>query len=389
MKILYLTFYYSPDLCAGSFRNSSLSNELKNKIKKSDQIELITTLPNRYSSYNNYAKRIEKNDNLIINRIKLPKHKSGLIDQSYAFLIFFIKVLRITKGKKYDIVFASSSRLFTAFLSAIIASRNKTFLYLDIRDLFVDTIQDVLKNRIFKFFIIFFLKKIEKFTFESADHINLISEGFKDYFNKYNISNLSFYSNGIDDIFLKRNQSKTLKNRVKVITYAGNIGEGQGLHKIIPELATRLGKNFLFRIIGDGGLRIKLENSLKKYNCNNVELINPVNREKLIEYYKNSDYLFLHLNNHNAFKKVLPSKIFDYAAFNKPIIAGVSGFASLFIKKHIKNALVFNPLDSDFFVSNLNSLEINGPLRTSFIKRFSRKEINSKMANSILNNFIN
>ncbi len=387
MKILYLTFYYYPDLCAGSFRNTSLSDELKSKIKKSDKIDLITTLPNRYKSYENYAKSFEKNNNLNVRRIKLPKHKSGLMDQSFAFIVFFFRVLKLTKGKKYDIVFASSSRLFTAFLSSIIAHRNKAFLYLDIRDLFVDTIKDILKNNFFKFFVIFLLEKIEKFTFESADHINLISEGFKDYLNKYKVSNLSFYSNGIDDIFLKRNQIKVVQNKVKVITYAGNIGEGQGLHKIIPESAARLGKNFLFRIIGDGGLRIKLEKALEIYKCNNVELINPVNRDELIKYYKNSDYLFLHLNNLDAFKKVLPSKIFEYAAFNKPIIAGVSGFASVFIKKHIKNSLVFDPLDIECFVKNIKSLKINGALRTDFIKKFSRKEINSKMADSILKKY--
>ena len=33
------------------------------------------------------------------------------------------------------------------------------------------------------------------------------------------------------------------------ITYAGNIGEGQGLHKIVPQAAAKLGDNYKFRLL--------------------------------------------------------------------------------------------------------------------------------------------
>ena len=47
------------------------------------------------------------------------------------------------------------------------------------------------------------LKYIERKTFSYANHINLISGGFKDYFKKFNKPKFSFYSNGIDEEFLK------------------------------------------------------------------------------------------------------------------------------------------------------------------------------------------
>ena len=43
----------------------------------------------------------------------------------------------------------------------------------------------------------------------------------------------------------------------------------------------------------------------------------------------NLTFLFLQLNNIKAFENVLPSKIFDYGSYNKPILAGVSGIAKI------------------------------------------------------------
>ena len=51
------------------------------------------------------------------------------------------------------------------------------------------------------------------------------------------------------------------RNKIKRILYAGNLGEGQGLHKIIPESAKKLEGKFEFVIIGDGGMKNDLINS--------------------------------------------------------------------------------------------------------------------------------
>ena len=79
-RILYLTFYFRPDLCAGSFRNTPLALELAKQLEGQSEVEVITTMPNRYSSFNPDAKKYQKNNNLIIHRIQIPKHKSGIKD---------------------------------------------------------------------------------------------------------------------------------------------------------------------------------------------------------------------------------------------------------------------------------------------------------------------
>ncbi len=387
MKILYLTFYFEPDLCAGSFRNTSLAKELSKQSKSKHQIDVITTKPNRYSSFEPTAKSKEFFfDNMTVYRVDLPRHRSEMLDQIKAFRSYYSAVQKITKKKQYDLVFASSSRLFTAFLGYKIAKKQAIPLYLDIRDIFVDTMNDILNNKLLRLMIIPLLKNIEYRTFSYANHINLISEGFKNYFSNYKQANFSYFTNGIDKVFLNNisNSLRTQEKETFIVIYAGNIGEGQGLHKIIPQVASKLGNDYKFKVIGDGGAKSLLFDELNKRNLQNVEINSPMERTKLINLYNEADFLFLHLNDYNAFEKVLPSKIFELATFNKPIIAGVGGYAAEFIKKFIPNVILFCPCNVNEMVEKLISYKYEEKERIDFKKDFSRENINNKMAKSIL-----
>lgn len=382
-KILYLSFYFEPDLCAGSFRNSPLAKELSDQLKDKAEVDVITTLPNRYGSFDASAPAFEQRGNMNINRILIPKHKSGFSDQINSFKRYFIEVKRLTKGREYDLVFASSSRLFTGYLGYSIAKKQGIPLYLDVRDIFIDTMKDVLKNPFIKIATLPVLKTIERKVFQYAIHINLISGGFKSYFEKFNGPTFSSFPNGIDPEFLNLPPSVPKIRGHKLITYAGNLGEGQGLHKIIPQAAKMLGEEYQFLVIGDGGAKFKLISELERLNVTNVEIRTPMPRKELLKIYEDSDFLFLHLNDYDAFKKVLPSKIFELGAYDKPIIAGVAGFAHQFIGENIENKILFLPGDADDMVKQLKSYEYKNLIRTDFLSKFKRENINRAMAESI------
>ena len=142
-RILVLSFYFKPDLCAGSFRCSALINELS---KKDVTIQVVTTTPNRYKTF--HAKAISHQDrpNVSVERINVPSHNSGILDQIKSFYFYYREATKITKNNEYDLIVATSSRLFTAFLGARISRKKKIPLYLDIRDLFVDTVPNVLSS---------------------------------------------------------------------------------------------------------------------------------------------------------------------------------------------------------------------------------------------------
>lgn len=388
-RIVYLTFYYEPDLCAGSFRNTPLAIELaKQACEKDIIVDVYTTLPNRYSTFEQSALEFEELGNLRIHRISLPPHKSGMLDQVFSFKKFYSDVIKLNKNKRADLVFASSSRLFTAYLGFIIAKKSDAPLYLDIRDIFIDTISDVFKSKILKLSILPLLKLIEKKTFNYALHINLVSGGFKSYFSKFNNTGFTFFTNGIDEEFLETTPTLGKSEKVgfrKTIVYAGNIGEGQGLHKLIPQAAKELGSEFEFIVIGDGGTKKLLQDEVQNLSTSNVVLEKPVNRKELQGIYSNADYLFIHLNDYPAFRKVLPSKIFELATFGKPIIAGVSGFAAEFIKNEVSDSFVFEPCNAkqliDFLKSDIASSTID---RKDFKLKYRRSNINILMAQSIL-----
>ena len=147
MKILFLTYYFAPDLSAGSFRNTSLFEELKRQLGKEDFIHVIASMPNRYYTYPMEGKEEERGGNYRISRVFVPPHKSGMRDQAYSYVYYYKGVMKIIKDQYYDLVYASSSRLFTAFLGKRCAVIKHAPLYLDIRDIFIDSIRDILREK--------------------------------------------------------------------------------------------------------------------------------------------------------------------------------------------------------------------------------------------------
>lgn len=391
MKILILSFYFKPDLSAGSFRTTALLEALLGRSLDGLEIEIITTLPNRYSSFNDDALRFEREGSVTIQRIALPEHNSGMLDQSRAFLTYAKSAIKLTKKTDYDLVYATSSRLMTAALGALISVLRGSRLYLDIRDIFVDTMKDVLPKKIIWLLKPFF-SLIERLAISRAANVNVVSAGFLPYFReRYPDKKYTTFTNGIDEEFMPRagdtaaaQGSSGASNDIVQIVYAGNMGEGQGLHTIIPSLALALGGKAKFTLIGDGGRQGQLVAELEKNAVVNVEMLNPVKRAELIEIYKAADVLFLHLNDYDAFRKVLPSKLFEYAALGKPILAGVAGYAADFVNENITNSAVFPPCDVDMAVSAFSELEIKTTARESFVEQFSRKKIMHKMVASVL-----
>ncbi len=378
-----LSFYYEPDLCAGSFRNTPIVRKLAKMLDPKGQVDVITTLPNRYNSYSPEAPEYESIENIRIRRVILPIHKSGMADQSRAFMSYAKAVWQHTRGESYDLIYASSSRLMTAALAAVLSRVRGTRLYLDIRDIFTDSMTDLLQDSSLRMLLPIF-RSVECFTIQQATRVNLVSPGFKEHYKSIDkTKDFRVFTNGIDEEFLKFDFSTQFdKTGPKEILYAGNIGEGQGLHRIVSEVAEKLGENWQFRIIGDGGMRLALERTIQ--GKSNVSIEPPMQRAKLLERYRDADILFLHLNDYPAFLKVLPSKLFEYGATGKPILAGVAGYAAEFVKNNIENAAVFQPCDDIGFVNALNSLVLEQASRETFVEKYKRTYIVEQLTKDII-----
>lgn len=381
MRILLLSFYFEPDLSAGSFRMAGLVEALQRQTGPEVQIDVLTTQPNRYASFSQAALPEEARGAVTVKRFGLPAHRSGFLDQSRAFVAYAYQVINATRGNQYDLVFATSSRLFTAALGALVASRMRTPLYLDIRDIFVDTLQDILLPLASRLLLPVF-RLVEKLTFRRASHVNLVSAGFLEYFrDRYPDGCFSVIPNGIDDVFMGVDYVKETTGSKTIVLYAGNIGEGQGLVRIIPALAKAFCDSHEFWVVGDGGQRSQLESAVN--DLNNVKIMSPVSRKELLALYRGSDILFLHLNDYPAFHKVLPSKLFEYAVTGKPIVAGVAGYAALFLQQ-VPGAVVFQPCQVEGGVAAIRSVNPGPVSRQPFVERYRRAQLMQELAGSLL-----
>lgn len=382
-KVLFLTLYYPPDLCAGSFRAAALSKALLAHAGEDVQVDVITGQPSRYASFSPDAPEIETRGALTIRRVLLPARGNGFLAQVWLFLCFALAVLRVVRGQHYDLVVATSSRLMTACLGSLIAWRKGARLYLDIRDILVETLEGIFTRPLWRPAIGVFAL-LERWAMARADRINLVSRGFLPYFqSRYPQGRFSFFSNGVDSEFLQAPAAAALPAGEPLnVLYAGNIGDGQGLHNILPGLAPRLSGRACFQVIGDGGRACLLGDALA--GIDNVQLLAPMPRKHLQAYYEQADVLFLHLNDMPAFRRVLPSKLFEYAATGKPIWAGVAGYAAEFIAAELTNTAVFAPCDAEAALESFERLELGLTDRAAFVQRYGRARIMDEMAQDIL-----
>lgn len=387
MKLLILSNYFTPDLSAGSFRMQAFIEALEPHAQQGLEVDLITTRPNRYASLKAEAPAFEDRRWLRIQRITLPAHQNGMADQARAYVRYAMEVRRLTRGRRWDLVFATSSRLMTAGLGGHVARRMKAPLYLDIRDLFTLNMDELLAGNPLKLLMPVF-RQIERRAFRASGWINVVSEGFIPHVRGIapNVP-VSCFTNGIDDLFLTEDfTTPAVRNDIPLILYAGNMGEGQGLHRIVPSVAKALEGRVRFRLIGDGGKRRELECALAEQGLSNVELLPPVSRSKLVAHYREADILFLHLNDLDAFRKVLPSKLFEYAATGRPLLAGIAGHAAKFTATELPDAEVFAPCDAEAMIAAVERLIARAPDidRKYFCQRYARHKIMTAMAADVL-----
>lgn len=384
-RILVLSYYFAPDLSACAFRSSALVEQLA-KLYPDVQVDVITTYPSRYSSYKPKNEGAFHLPNVTITRISVPNLNTGFKGELVSVSYYYRKVLRLVRGEKYDVVYGTSAKLATAALARLVAKRMSAKAYLDIRDLFVDNIQDMFNPTVARILKPLF-NRLEHYALNDVDKLNVVSAGFNSHVDRYvKPEQLTHYTNGVDDMFKLVNKHTDLESKktpLKVL-YAGNVGRAQSLEKIVPKLAKRLGSQVEITIIGDGRKNNRLIAKLQQLAISNVTIHPPVPREELMDFYQSADILFLHLDSCDCLTKVIPSKLFEYAATGLPMLCGVSGFTKEFIEQNIENAAVFMPNDVNDCILKMTSLSLDLHPRRLFCTDFARSSIMSAMAREII-----
>lgn len=391
-NVLVLSLNFPPDLSAGSFRVGSLAEALA----EAGPVTVLTGMPSRYASHSTALAppAHEQCGHLIVRRLPVGRHGGGMISQSLLFLRFAARALPAALRTDCDVVYATTSRLMTGFLGAVIATLKRKPLYLDVRDIFFESMQDILPGRSFAL-LRPAIGLIERWTIRRADRINLVSPGFVSYFEqRLPGQGFDVLTNGVDEAFIDQWQSLPVPEpaatpRELIIAYAGNMGEGQGLEHVLPAAATQLGGIARFVLYGDGGRKDALRAALAEAGVNNVTLHDPIAREDLLRVFCQADALFVHLNDYAAFLRVLPSKLFEYGATGKPVIAGVGGVAAAFVARELPHAQLIEPKDVAGLVAAVTrlrdgaALSATNDVRDRFVARHRRTQISRQLAEAI------
>lgn len=258
-------------------------------------------------------------------------------------------------AKKQNIIIATSPPLFVAIPGYIISKLKRISLIFEVRDLWpkfaIDT--GVLKNPL----IIKLSYWLENFIYKKANLINVLTPAYKEYLidekkvseNKIiyipNAADLNTFQSGLKENWVRKKYGWDNKF---VILYIGAYGVANDLWQIInvAELL-KYDPNILFVLIGDGMEKPKLKSEAQKHNLVNIQFLNPVPKEKIVDFVNAADICTAILQ--PIFTTTYPNKVFDYMACAKPIILPINGICKKLVIKQAKAGIFVKPGDAENF----------------------------------------
>ncbi len=111
--------------------------------------------------------------------------------------------------------------------------------------------------------------------------------------------------------------------------------------------------HFLF--IGAGAAKADAVRLASELKVSNVTFLDPVPKEEVGRYLSVTDAALAPLRRSDTFKTVIPSKIFESAAMQKPILLGVDGQARQIVEQ-FEAGLYFEPENEASFLDAVSRL---------------------------------
>jgi len=332
MKILILAQHYAPEEVSGAVLASELAESFTNLGHK---VTLITSPPNYphgkvFKGYKNklfFSKEI--NNNIVVVRVwNYITSKKNITDRLLNWVTLSISA--IIAGlfiEKPDVILSFSPPITLGITSLLLKYYWKVPWLFRLEDLYPDAAISAgkLKNKT----VINLSKFIEKWIYDKADLIGVISEGFCDILIKKGISTnkIKIINLWSDPDLIKpapKNedllQIYNLQNET-IFLYSGNIGETSSIEDLLYLSNKLKGHNDVkFLIIGEGVKKNIVKDFIGSNKLQNVILLPYQPRETYKKFLSISDFGVVSINN-NSSPFSLPSKIFNIMASGKPVFA--------------------------------------------------------------------
>lgn len=366
MKILFITDNFAPEVNAPATRTYE---HVKEWIKDTDvEVTVITCAPNFphgkvYEGYKNKLYQKEYIGGIEVIRVwSYISSNSGFVKRILDYVSFGVMAFFIGLFKKYDVVVATSPQFFTTWAAwGLNKIKRKPWVF-ELRDLWPESIKTVGAMKQGK--VIDFLEKIELGLYKNSDKVIAVTDAFKANLISRGIeeSKIEVVTNGSNiDLFRPREKNQELLKSLGlenkfIIGYIGTHGMAHSLDFVINSISKLMDKDIHFLFIGDGAMKKKIVEIAKDLKLDNVTFLDPIKKDEVPNFLNITDVSLAPLKKSDNFKTVIPSKIFEASAMQKPTLLGVEGQAQEIIEK-FGAGLCFEPENEKDFLEKINTLK--------------------------------
>lgn len=394
MHILFLTDNFPPEYNAPATRTYEHCREW---VRQGARVTVITCVPNFpkgevFPGYVNKWKQTEYIDGIKVIRVwSFVSPNKGLFKRTLDFVSFAVSSFLCGLSIKCDVIVATSPQFFTAISGYMLSLVKRKDWVMEVRDLWPESILAVEAVRIP--WVIWSLEKIELFLYRNAKKIIVVTESFKNNISSRGIDpdKIFVIKNGVD-VSIYTPQGKNLELRTKlgiqdkfVVGYLGTHGLAHSLDFIVRSIASQRDNSFHFLFIGDGAVKKSIVKLSEELNVDNITFIDAVSKNEIPGYLAAIDASLVPLKKSPTFESVIPSKIFESAAMNIPILLGVNGETKVLIEFY-HAGLYFEPENEKDFIEKLYLIRSQAELSKTFTvgcqklaNDFDRKKLAKRM----------
>jgi glycosyltransferase involved in cell wall biosynthesis len=359
MHLLFLSHYFVPENNAPAARVHGMAREWA---AAGHQVTVVTCAPNVpagvvYEGYENRLRQEEWIDGIRTVRVwTYLAANRGRVRRGLNFLSYLASAggAGALLRPRADVVVATTPQFFAGWAGVPVSRAHRAPLVLEVRDIWPDSITAV--GALEEGRVIRALEKLERALYDAAHHIVAVGEGYRQNMIAKGVpaQKIDVVTNGVDaDLFEPRARDDELRARLGfapgtfVVTFAGTIGMASGL-EVALRAARRLKeegrRDIAFLLVGDGAVREELERSATAQGLDNVRFTGLVPRHALPAYLASSDACLVHFRRQELFATILPSKFFEDAAMERPILLGFEGEARAMMEA-ADCGLAFEPED--------------------------------------------
>ncbi len=365
MKILFLTDNFPPEVNAPASRTY---DHCRQWVRNGDDVTVITCVPNFpqgkvYAGYHNRLWQRENIEGIKVIRVwSYIVANKGFLKRTLDYISYSITSFIAGLFVKADVIIATSPQFFTALSGRALSFWKRTPWIMEVRDLWPESIKTVgaAKDSI----IIRHFEWQEKRCYKSAKHIVVVTDSFKRKLCERGIdeSKISVVKNGVDRTLFSPTERKDpelmkqlhLDGKI-VIGYIGTHGMAHKLDFILKCASTLQSTNpqYHFLFIGNGAEKESLLKQKDELRLKNVTMLDSVPKIEVKRYISLLDVSLINLKKSDLFTTVIPSKIFENAAMEVPILMGVNGEAREIIEGY-GAGICFEPENEPDFIEKLS-----------------------------------